>query len=357
MDLSAARQLINPEVRGLRAYHLNPEHVSVKLNQNENPFDWPASVKEEVAAFTRTRPWNRYPEFVPGRLNEAVAAYAGVGADQVIVGNGSNEMLLVLLLALSSSTRPLITCQPTFTVYRLLAAGLGRDHEPAYLTDNLAYDIDAILGVREDAPRGVILLCSPNNPTGSALSEEQMRAVLDFHEGFCIVDQAYVEFGGYDATPLLAQYPNLIITRTFSKAFGAAGMRLGYLIGAAEVVAEVRKIKLPYNVNFFSSYAATVLLSHADMARERAAVIVQERDRIGRFLRDIPRLTAFESSANFILIRVPDKDALVRSLRGEDILVRDVSSYPMLDNCLRLSVGTREENDRLMAGLARHYAA
>ena len=357
MDLESALELINPGVRALKAYHLEPKDVAVKLNQNENPFDWPADVKGEVAAFCIRRPWNRYPDFIPSELKEALAEYAGVGAGNVVVGNGSNEMLLVLLLTLTGAGRPLLTCQPTFTVYRLLATGMGRDEEPVYLTDDLRFDVDAIVDALRRRPKAVLLLCSPNNPTGSALSEEEIRQVLDAHEGFCIIDQAYVEFGGFSAIPLIEEYPNLIVTRTFSKAFAAAGMRLGYMIGRAEVIAELNKMKLPYNINFFSDHVAKVMLRRGKLVADRVSYIVNERQRIQKSLATLKDVTAYESNANFILIRVGDKDALVRSLERQDILVRDVSAYPMLENCLRLSIGAAQENDRLMQALSQHYSA
>jgi histidinol-phosphate aminotransferase len=257
MKTSEACACISPDVRGLTAYHLTPEETTFKLNQNENPFDWPENIKNELAEFCRTRPWNRYPDFIPTALNEALARYAGVSSEQVIAGNGSNEMLLVLLLACGSTTRNIIICQPCFTVYSLLTRGLGFTERTAYLHNDLSYDADAISHLATAHPGALLILNSPNNPVGSALGEAQIRSILAAHKGICVLDQAYVEFGGYSALPLLAEYPNLIITRTFSKAFGGAGLRLGYMVGAPAIIAEINKIKLPYNINFFSAQSAT----------------------------------------------------------------------------------------------------
>jgi len=355
MNRDAALSCVNPRIRALAAYHLVPDQADVKLNQNENPFDWPAEIKEEAAAFVRGRPWNRYPDFVPAALKAALASWAGVSERNVIVGNGSNEMLLVVMLGLTDADRPLLTCQPTFTVYRLLAKGMGRDCEPVYLDGDFRFDTRALCEASAKNPRAVMLLCSPNNPTGSALSKEQIRAVLACHQGFIVLDQAYVEFGGYNAVELIGEYPNLIVTRTFSKAFGAAGLRLGYMIGNEDVIAELNKIKLPYNINFFSDYTAMLLLSRPDMVRERVGVIIRERGRVLDFLRSLAGVTAYDSEANFILIRTPDSSALMRGLRQDNILVRDVSSYPMLENCVRISIGAAGENDRLMAGMRKIF--
>jgi histidinol-phosphate aminotransferase len=347
MNLSETLRLINGCIRTLKPYHLEPESCSVKLNQNENPFDWPKPIKEKMGRFCVERPWNRYPPFVPETLGKALSDYAGAPGCGVIVGNGSNEMLLVLLIALVKNSRVVVLCQPTFTVYRLLAEGLGGRNVTVPLTDSLEYDIPAIIDAVKQNPGGALILCSPNNPTGSTVSEADLRKILKVHTGFCILDQAYVEFGGYNAVPLIREFPNLIITRTFSKAFSGAGLRIGYLLGTSEVVNEINKIKLPYNINFFSERTASLLLKNLDVVRERLAIITAERQLLFGFLKTLPFDNVYPSYANFILVRCRNKAALWDFLKKEGILVRDVSTYPMLDGCLRISVGSAEENTTL----------
>jgi len=165
------------------------------------------------------------------------------------------------------------------------------------------------------------------------------------HKGFCILDQAYVEFGGYDAMPLVQEFPHLIVTRTFSKAFSGAGLRLGYLAGQPSVVREINKIKLPYNINFFSEHAAMVLLRNRAIFEERVALLKAQRDEQYGFLRSFPFDNVYPSAANFILSRCREKQRLFESLKARGILVRDVSAYPMLENCLRISIGSEEENE------------
>jgi len=355
MNISQALDLINVNIRGLKEYHLKPEHCETKLNQNENPFDWPEHVKDDVAAFCRKRHWNRYPTFIPAELKKALAGYAGVLPENVIAGNGSNEMLLTTLISLSEHGRPVILCQPTFTMYEILIRGLGRTPQVVTLDKELRYDIDAILEASARAPDSLMILCSPNNPTGSALTEADIRAVLKHHRGFLLLDQAYVEFGGYSAIPLLKEYPNLLITRTFSKACRGAGIRLGYMLGAAEIISQVNKIKLPYNVNFFSEHVAMVILSHRKDIEETVEFIKKQRQKVYEFLTTQPLENVYQSCANFILIRTKHKDALFAFLRENGILVRDVSSYPMLENCVRISIGSGEENDLLMQTMALFY--
>jgi histidinol-phosphate aminotransferase len=355
MNLSEALLLINGHIRALKPYHLEPDACTIKLNQNENPFDWPLEIKEEIARFCIERPWNRYPPFIPEELKDALAAYAGVERGGVIAGNGSNEMLLVLLLSLASRESVVALCEPTFTVYKLLAKGLGSSPISIPLTPALQYDIEAIIATVKKNPRCVLILSSPNNPTGSALSEPDLRRILNEHNGFCIFDQAYVEFGGFNAVPLLSEYPNLIIIRTFSKAFAGAGLRLGYLIGNPAIVQEVNKIKLPYNINFFIEYTALALLKYRDSIFKTHTTIKTEREALYAFFKTLPFDAIYPSAANFILVRCREKQRLFEELKTAGILVRDVSTYPMLENCLRISVGSPEENRLLKTTLESFF--
>ncbi len=343
MELTETLTLIHQRIRSLTRYHLEPDTTTVKLNQNENPYDFPPDIKDEIAAFCKQRPINRYPNFVPDGLLAALSRYAGVSAGGIIVGNGSNEMLLVLLLALSGQGRDVILCQPTFTVYRLLVTGLGAVERTVFLSPDLTFNVSGIREAAKQFPQSLLVLCSPNNPTGCALSESDLRAILAVHSGFLVLDQAYVEFGGFNAIPLLNDFPNLIITRTFSKAFSGAGLRLGYLLGTPGVIREINKIKLPYNINFFSEHVGQIALAHDDLVRTRVGELVRRRDALFAFLRTMPLDAVYPSAANFLCMRTGRKDKLFAFLKEKGILIRDVSSYPMLQDCLRVNVGTEEE--------------
>ncbi|MBN1129034.1 MAG: histidinol-phosphate transaminase [Chitinispirillaceae bacterium] len=357
MNLEEATALINSSIRALKAYHLEPEECAIKLNQNENPYDWPRQIKEEVARYCVERPWNRYPPFIPEQLKDDLAKYAGVEKGSVIVGNGSNEMLLVLLLSLVTRDSTVVFCEPTFTVYKLLVSGLAATPNTVPLTRELTYDIPAIIAAVERYPGSMLILCSPNNPTGSTIGENDLRSILREHKGFCVFDQAYVEFGGYDAIPLLKDHPNLIVTRTFSKAFAGAGLRLGYLVGNPDIVREINKIKLPYNLNFLIEYTAQTLLKNRDAIFSTHQTITVERDHLLTFLKTLPLDEVYPSAANFILIRYREKARLFDALKRSGILVRDVSSYPMLEGCLRISIGTPHENEALKKAFGSFFSA
>jgi histidinol-phosphate aminotransferase len=355
MEVREALDLVSRPVRELSPYHLVPETVPVKLNQNENPFDWPLPIKEEVAAFVRERPWNRYPPFIPDELRAALGESVGMSAGNVIVGNGSNEMLLVLLMAFAGPDVPVTICQPTFSVYNLLIRALHSKLNSVSARPDLSFDVPAIIEAVRRLPRSLLLLCSPNNPTGASLKQEDISRILEAHTGFCILDQAYVEFGGFNALPLLERHPNIVVTRTYSKAFAGAGLRMGYMIGNKDIIAELNKVKLPYNINFFTEHVARVLLSHRDIAAQRVAEIVASRGDMYSFLRTLPFIAVYPSDANFILVRVDGKERLFAHLKDNGILIRDYSSYPMLENCLRISIGSKSENDLLKAALRSFF--
>ncbi|MDR0306595.1 MAG: histidinol-phosphate transaminase [Chitinispirillales bacterium] len=355
MDTEQALSLINSSVRGLSPYHLTAEDCGIKLNQNENPSDWPQEIKREAARFCLDRPWNRYPNFIPESLKTDLANYVGVDAGNVIVGNGSNEMLLVLLLAFASKAKSAVICSPTFTVYKLLYEGTGCRTVTVGLNENLEYDVAAIKKAAQDNPGSILIICSPNNPVGNTISEEDFKSILDVHTGLCILDQAYVEFGGFDGVKLLPRYPNLIITRTFSKAMAGAGLRLGYMIGGSEMIAEINKIKLPYNINFFTEYTASLILNNKEWMKASADFIIEERDQLNTFLSSMPFTNVYKSAANFILVRLGRKKELFEHLKKDSILVRDVSSYYLLDGCLRISIGTKEENAKLRESIGRFF--
>lgn len=355
MKLNKTLDLINKGVRDLKAYHLNPIDTDIKLNQNENPFDWPIEIKEETANFVRNRPWNRYPDFIPNNLKELVAKNSGLTKDETIVGNGSNEMLLTLMLSFGGPGKKVIIVEPTFTVYKLLASGFGSDIVTVSLKEDLTFDIDAIKQASIDNPGSFLVICSPNNPTGSMIEKSEIEDILSVHSGILLLDQAYVEFGAFNGIELLNNFSNLIITRTFSKALGGAGLRIGYMFGDKDVIAQINKIKLPYNIDIITEHAASQILSNPQFTNDKVELLINERKKVYNFLKTLPLQNLYPSAANFICIRTEKSSELFEYLKERNILTRDVSSYPMLSNCLRISIGTPEENDALISALKTFY--
>lgn len=346
---------VKPAVRQIAAYTLAARHAPVKVNQNENPYDLPDEVKKRVLEAALSRPWSRYPDFDPRELLERLAAFAGWRTDGVLAGNGSNELIEALLLVTVGPGTRVMVPEPTFTLYALLTKILGGELVAAPLGPELEYLPEELRVLREAVAPPVTIVCSPNNPTGSFLEPEDVASLCAQNDGLVVVDEAYHEFAGTSVVPLLADHPNLVVLRTFSKAMGMAGLRVGYLLASPEIVREVNKARLPYNLNFFSQAAALAALEDLDLLRSRVARIVTDRDELFRRLAHVPGVRPYPSRANFILFELSDADpkAVFESIFSRGVLVRDVSSAPRLSRCLRVSVGSGEENEAFLSAL-RH---
>jgi histidinol-phosphate aminotransferase len=354
LDSSDGLALIKPAVRAQHAYTLASPPAARKLNQNESPFDFPAELKREVFEQAAAVQWQRYPEFAPPELLELLAGHYAWLPEGILVGNGSNELIQATLSVTLGAGDKVVAPSPTFSLYRLLTTVFGGSYVPVPLADGFAYDVDRLIetAVRERAR--VIVLNSPNNPTGSALPDGAAKRILEETDALVLCDEAYQDFGGPTALPLLGRWGRLVVLRTFSKAFGLAGMRFGLALAHPQVAREIAKGKLPYNVNLVTLIAARVALSHAPMLVARIREVMSTRDRFVTRLQRVAGLTVYPSSANFVLFRsqrVPAKE-LFRRLRDEyGILVRDVSDGPHLAQCLRVSIGTDEDMDAVIGAL------
>jgi histidinol-phosphate aminotransferase len=342
---------IKPEVRAASAYTLKHVAAEVKLDQNENPFELPQDFKEEVARRVVARPWGRYPEFVPSAMTQALAKHTGWNEEGILVGNGSNELLQAALMVTLGPGRTIAIPQPTFTLYQLQSSILQANIIKVPLRPaDLAYDVDTLVKAAESAD--VMVICSPNNPTGTLLEAENLQRVLSKAKGIVLLDEAYHEFSGQSALPLLAANRNLVITRTFSKALSMAGMRFGYMLAHPEIAREIHKAKLPYSVNVFTLTAAQLALERGNLMAKSIEILLSERQRLIAEVRKRAGVRTFESAANFILIRTAKLgNELFNELYAQGVLVRDVSSYPMLERVLRVTVGTPEQNNKFLAAL------
>lgn len=351
--MTAPLDIIKPAVRALRAYTLSPHRASVKINQNENPWDAPAEIKEEVLRRFAARKWSRYPDFVPVSLHERLAEFAGWKADGVIAGNGSNELIQALLMVSMGPGKRVLISEPTFTLYKQVATVLGGEVETVLLAPELTYDVVALLNTIEEKQPDVTIICSPNNPTGCIINESDLIALLKASRGLVVIDEAYHEFAQQSVVPLLHEHENLIVLRTFSKAMAFAALRVGYLLASPELVIEIRKAVLPYNLNAFSQIAAEVAIEkYPTLLGPAVESIVTERERLYTALSHLRGLTPVLSKGNFMVVRAnTDPKRIFEELLKRDILVRDVSGYPMLREYFRVSVGTPEENDRLVRAL------
>ncbi|MEK6322809.1 MAG: histidinol-phosphate transaminase [Acidobacteriota bacterium] len=350
---------IKTHVRELRPYSLRLEPARVKLNQNENPWDMPIEIKQETFKRLRERAWSRYPEFAPSRLIQRLGEFSKWRPDGILVGNGSNELIQALLMVTIGEGKRVLISEPTFALYRQISTVLGGEVVSVPLSPELAYDVKALKAATESLKPDVTIICSPNNPTGCAIDQTDLVSILEVSKGLVVVDEAYFEFADETAVSLLKHHGNLVVLRTFSKALAMAALRVGYLLTQPKLAREISKALLPYNLNFFSQTAAEVAIEmYESKLKPLVGLILAERDRVYGELRAIAGLEPVSSRANFMVVRSSVEPRRVfEQLLQRGILIRDVSSYPMLQEYFRIGVGTPEENDLLLGGLRDIFAA
>lgn len=345
--------LLRPEILSAAEYRLVQSPCRIKLNQNENPYDLPRELKEEVLRRMAATRWSRYPAFVADRQIAAVARFVGWRPEGTLLGNGSNELLQLIFTSVLERGRKVVLSQPTFSLYRILARSLAAEVLEIPMVPGFRFDVEGIVRNARDADASLIVLCSPNNPTGTVLEREELLRILDSTRSLVVLDEAYVQFAPETQVDLLRTYDRLIILQTFSKAMGAAGLRFGYALGQPELTAQLNKVKLPYNVNVFTLIAAETLIERWESLRWWIDSLKEGREVLRRELELLPGITVYPSGANFLLVESRKKSPgeIFRSLQQRGILIRDVSSYPMLGRGLRITVGTAEENHELVAAL------
>ena len=337
-------QRIKPEVRAIHGYHLKTYDCPVKLNQNESPFDVPDKLKAEILKTVGERPWSRYLQPMPTDLVEALARHVGWPPEGLIVCNGANTLVQLVLAVSTSPGVPIVIPSPSFSLYGLYASIFSGRVVPVDPMPDHTFNLPAIREAIHREQAHTVILCSPNNPTGCIVSNPDLEALLKKTDALVIVDEAYGEFSSSTALDLLPRHPNLIVLKTLSKAFGAAGIRIGYLLAHPNLVREVIKGKIPFDINVFSHTAALTLINRSDLFQERVAAICAERERVFGALQKIDLVCPYASHANFILFEVADADAVFNGLIEQGVLVRNLAGYPGLSKALRVSIGTPQEN-------------
>lgn len=332
--------------------------AQVMISANESPYDVPDFMRKEIAEALAALPFNRYPDPLANELRDMVADANGLIREQVIFGNGGDELLFNLSLAWGGAGRKMVNITPTFSVYAFNATLNNTEVVEIPRRKDLSIDEDAVVSRVAKGDISYVVITSPNNPTGTLASDAFIERVLNASNALVLVDEAYGEFPNHSVVPLLKNHENLLILRTFSKAYSFAGGRLGYFLGNASVIREFAKFRQPYSVNAISQTIGKVLYSHRDYFKEQAAQIMQEQKRVMAALREMPGIECvYPSDANFILIKVPNAGDVWQALYENGVLVRDFSRTPGIENCLRVSIGTPEENDLFLDALARVLAA
>lgn len=346
---------VKPHVRKLSAYQPEPPGPAIRLDANESAFDVPRALKEEIWERFVNRDWNRYPDPDSRALRQALAAAERVSSEQLLVGNGSDELIRDLLVCFGGPGTRTVVPAPTFSMYAVLAHALGGTVASVPLRPDWSLDLPSLLAALRHADARILFLATPNNPTGRSVPLAQIEQVLQATDRLVVVDQAYQLFADPEdgaVTPLIKTYPHVAVLGTFSKAWSLAGLRVGYLIARPELVATVNRVRLPFNLDAFAQTAAETALRHPEVWQGQARLIAAERERIARVLSGFPGLQVFPSQANFLLVKMARAAKVKARLAERDLAVRGFDGEPALANCLRISIGRPEENDALLRQLA-----
>ncbi len=339
------RVSIRDDLSALEGYHSPQVEVPVRLNTNEAPDEPPQAFREALAAAIAEVRWNRYPDRSATALREAIASLHDVDPSMIFAANGSNEVLQTILLTFAGPGRTVATFEPTYQLHAHIARLSGATVVEGERGDGFVLDLDEVRRVVHTANPSVTFLCSPNNPTGVVDSQSDVRGVIDMAPGLVVVDEAYGQFSTWTAQSLVTDDNSVAVVRTFSKTWSMAAGRLGYVIAPAWMVDELEKVVLPYHLDAVKQVAGVLATGYVDEMNARVQRIVAERDRLMTALSNLP-IDVFPSGANFVLFRphVQTGRAVWQGLLDRGVLVRDCSGWPRLTDCLRVTIGTPDEN-------------
>lgn len=342
-----------PNLAGVVPY--DPKYIpaEVMISANENPDDVDQEVRREIEHEIRKVHLNRYPDPLANGLRDLIAEANGLDRDNVIVGNGGDELLFNIALAYGGPGRTMLNIPPTFSVYAYNAMLTRTNVVDIPRLPDFSIDEDAVVRRVAQGDIDYLTITSPNNPTGDLASEEFVRRVLDASDTLVMVDEAYFEFSRRTVRPLLNEYDNLVILRTFSKAFSLAGVRLGYLLGSEGVINEFKKVRQPYSVDAVSQAIGQVVYKNRARFEKSVDRIIEERAKLVEGISAIGGIEVWPSDSNYVLVRLADAGEVWQKLLDAGVLVRDFSKSQYLENCLRISVGSPEENDKLLLELGR----
>ncbi|HHJ14948.1 MAG TPA: histidinol-phosphate transaminase [Gammaproteobacteria bacterium] len=351
MDRSPARW-VRPSIQALSAYQVPDPGDAIKLDAMENPWAWPGELADAWLEALRGLELNRYPDPAARELVQCLRECMGVPADaSLLLGNGSDELIQMLALAVAGPGRVILAPDPSFVLYRMVADMTGMDFQAVPLAADFRLDRAAMLEAIERHQPAILFLAWPNNPTGTLFDLADMEALLEAAPGLVVVDEAYAPFTDASLLPRVGQYPHLLVLRTLSK-MGLAGLRLGYLAGPRDWLAEIDKTRLPYNINALTQASVRFALQRREILDRQAAQIREERERLFHALSALPGVTAWPSEANFILFRVAGAQQVFEALRERGILIKYLGGLGgLLSDCLRVSVGTPEDNARFLGVL------
>ncbi len=341
----------SPRLANIEPY--DPKYLPAEnlLSANENPHDIDRPMRQAIIKAIRRVPFNRYPDPLANELRGLIAETNGLEPNQVLMGNGGDELLLDVALAWGGNGRKMLNLPPTFSVYETNAVLSGTEVVSIPRKPDFSIDEDAVLERVGEGDIDYVMVASPNNPSGGLAEEEFLLKLLDSTDALVMVDEAYFEFSRRTMRPYLASHQNLLILRTFSKAFSLAGVRVGYLLGDPMVIREIIKVRQPYSVDVISQIVARIIYENRSRFEKEMLSIIDERERMYEAMKTLPSVTVFPSEANYLLFKVKRADELWQYLYDQGILVRNLSHSPGLEQCLRVSVGLEAQNDAFLTAL------
>ncbi len=350
-------KVIRDDIRALTAYHVQSAQGMVKLDAMENPYRLPEGLRREIGEVVANAEINRYPDPAAPALMKRLREVMGIGPEyDVLLGNGSDEIIHIIIQSVARPGAVVLAPRPCFFMFSHYAQFAGLRYVGVLLRPDFTLDTDAFLRALAEHRPAVVFIDYPNNPSGKLFSDEAIARIIAVAPGLVVIDEAYHPFAGRTFMTRLPEFPNLVVMRTLSK-LGLAGIRLGYAAGRPEWIREFDKVRPPYNVNMLTHLVAERVLAHHDVLDAQARSINAERERLDGELRRLPRVTVFPSSANFILVRVPDASGVFEGMRRRGVLVKNLhAGLPLLDQCVRLTIGTPEENQRCLAAFAEALA-
>ena len=348
------RRWVRPAIRSAKAYAVKEATGLVKLDAMENPYGWPAELIEQWADYLRGIPVNRYPDAAALSLKESLRRFLGVPEGlSMLLGNGSDELIQIVSSTVGGEGRCVLSPAPGFVVYEMVARSLGLHYAAVDLGPDFELDVPAMKRVIAQQKPAVVFLAYPNNPTGNCFARDAVRAIIEASPGLVVLDEAYFHFADDSFLDVIEEFDNLVVMRTLSK-YGLAGLRIGILIGRREWITEFEKVRLPYNLGVLSQETTRFALEHEAVFSRQIQEIRQQREELIASLRRMPLLDVYDSACNFVLFRLKKGSAnhLHQHLLENTILVKNLhASHPALDQCLRVTVGTKTENGRFLSAV------
>ncbi|UCE30985.1 MAG: histidinol-phosphate transaminase [Burkholderiales bacterium] len=346
-------RVIRPDVLAMTPYHVPDARGLLKLDAMENPYTLPLALREELARRLSALELNRYPGPAHAELRQAVARAFGIPAEaEVLLGNGSDELIAIMTLATAREDATVLAPTPSFVMYQISALLAGSRFVGVPLRADFSLDLPATLAAIEAHDPALVYLAYPNNPTGNCFEDDAIERIIAASRGLVVIDEAYQPFAQQTWMGRLAEFPNLVVMRTVSK-LGLAGIRIGYMAAEPSLIEQFDKVRPPYNISVLNEAAALFAIEHLELFNGQAEHIRAGRAALVQALESMPGVQPFPSRANFVLIRVADAPRSMQALRARGVLVKDVSRmHRLLSGCLRVTVGTPEENRIFLEALA-----